>query len=73
VKFDYYPATDSLYIELNPGRERKPGATQVMQVTPTLYMLGMGLRPGGDTELKGMDSSLSKSCGPTACAATSSQ
>jgi hypothetical protein len=44
-----------------------------MQVTPTLNMLGMGLRPGRDTELRGMDSSLSKSCGPTACAATSSQ
>lgn len=28
MKFDYYPDTDSLYIELNPGRERKPGATQ---------------------------------------------
>jgi hypothetical protein len=73
VKFDYYPATDSLYTELNPGRERKPGATQVMQMTPALYMLGMGLRPGGDTGLRGMDSSLSDACGPTACAATSSQ
>jgi uncharacterized protein YuzE len=28
VRFDYYPETDSLYIELNPGRERKPGGTQ---------------------------------------------
>ena len=28
MKFDYYPDTDSLYIELNPGRARKPGATQ---------------------------------------------
>jgi uncharacterized protein YuzE len=28
VKFDYYPETDSLYIELNPGRKRKPGGTQ---------------------------------------------
>jgi uncharacterized protein YuzE len=28
VKFDYYPDTDSLYIELDPGRERKPGAAQ---------------------------------------------
>src|SRR5215211_385572 len=28
VKFDYYPDTDSLYIELNPARARKPGATQ---------------------------------------------
>jgi uncharacterized protein YuzE len=28
VKFDYYPDTDSRYIELNPERERKPGATQ---------------------------------------------
>ncbi len=23
MKLDYYPDTDSLYIELNPGRERK--------------------------------------------------
>jgi uncharacterized protein YuzE len=31
VKFDYYPETDSLYIELNSGRERKPrGAQQVV-------------------------------------------
>jgi uncharacterized protein YuzE len=28
VKFEYYPETDSLYIELNPGRERRPGGTQ---------------------------------------------
>ena len=28
MKFDYYPETDSLYIELNPGRARKPGGTQ---------------------------------------------
>ena len=28
MKFDYYPETDSLYIELNPGREREPGGTQ---------------------------------------------
>lgn len=28
MKFDYYPETDSLYIELNPGREQKPGGTQ---------------------------------------------
>ncbi len=28
MKFDYYPDTDSLYIELNPGREHKPGGTQ---------------------------------------------
>ncbi len=28
MKFDYYPETDSLYIESNPGRERKPGGTQ---------------------------------------------
>ena len=28
VRFDYDPDTDSLYIELNPGRERKPGGTQ---------------------------------------------
>jgi len=28
VRFDYDPDTDSLYIELNPGRERKPGGGQ---------------------------------------------
>lgn len=28
MKFDYYTDTDSLYIELNPGREGKPGGTQ---------------------------------------------
>ena len=28
MKFDYYPDTDSLYIELNPGRERKAGGSQ---------------------------------------------
>ena len=28
MKFDYYPETDSLYIELNPGRKREPGGTQ---------------------------------------------
>ena len=28
MKCDYYPETDSLYIELNPGRERGPGGTQ---------------------------------------------
>lgn len=28
MRFDYYPDTDSLYIELNPGRERKPGGAQ---------------------------------------------
>ena len=28
MKFDYYPETDSLYIDLNPGRERKRGGTQ---------------------------------------------
>lgn len=28
MKFDYYLETGSLYIELNPGRERKPGGTQ---------------------------------------------
>lgn len=28
MKFDYYPDTDSLYIDLNPARERKAGATQ---------------------------------------------
>jgi uncharacterized protein YuzE len=28
LRFEYYPDTDSLYIELNPGRKRKPGGTQ---------------------------------------------
>jgi uncharacterized protein YuzE len=28
VRSDYDPDTDSLYIDLNPGRERKPGGTQ---------------------------------------------
>jgi uncharacterized protein YuzE len=28
LRFEYYPDTDSLYIELNPGRKRKPGSTQ---------------------------------------------
>ena len=28
MRFDFDPDTDSLYIELNPGRERKPGGTQ---------------------------------------------
>jgi uncharacterized protein YuzE len=28
VRFDYYPDSDSLYIELNPGKERKPGGSQ---------------------------------------------
>ena len=28
MRFEYYPDTDSLYIELNPGRKRKPGGTQ---------------------------------------------
>ena len=28
MEFDYYPDTDSLYIEPNPGRKRKPGVTQ---------------------------------------------
>lgn len=28
MKFDYHPDTDSLYIDLNPGRERRPGGTQ---------------------------------------------
>lgn len=28
MRFDYYPETDSLYIELNPGREHTPGGTQ---------------------------------------------
>jgi len=28
VRFEYDPDTDSLYIELNPGRERKGGGKQ---------------------------------------------
>jgi uncharacterized protein YuzE len=28
VKFDHYPDTDSRYVELDPGRDRTPGATQ---------------------------------------------
>src|SRR5215210_784058 len=28
LRFEYYPDTDSLYIELNPGRKRKPGGTK---------------------------------------------
>lgn len=24
MRFEYYPDTDSLYIELNPGKERSP-------------------------------------------------
>lgn len=28
MKFDYYPDTDSRYVELDPGGERKPGAVQ---------------------------------------------
>lgn len=28
MRFDYYPDSDSLYIELNPGKERKPGGSQ---------------------------------------------
>jgi uncharacterized protein YuzE len=28
LRFEYYSDTDSLYIELNPGRKRKPGGTQ---------------------------------------------
>lgn len=28
MKFEYYPETGSRYIELNLGRERKPGGTQ---------------------------------------------
>lgn len=28
MRFDYDPETDSLYIELNPGRKRNPGGTQ---------------------------------------------
>src|SRR5215210_6934773 len=28
LRFEYYPDTGSLYIELNPGRKRKPGGTQ---------------------------------------------
>lgn len=28
MKFEYYPETDSLYIELNPGRKSAPGGGQ---------------------------------------------
>jgi uncharacterized protein YuzE len=28
VRFDYHPDTDSLYIDLNPGKDRKPGGRQ---------------------------------------------
>ena len=28
MRFDYYPDSGSLYIELNPGKERKPGGSQ---------------------------------------------
>ena len=28
MRFEYHPDTDSLYIELNPSRERKPGGKQ---------------------------------------------
>ena len=28
MRFDYYPDSDSLYIELNPRKERKPGGSQ---------------------------------------------
>jgi uncharacterized protein YuzE len=28
VRFEYYPDTDSLIIELNPGRKPTPGGTQ---------------------------------------------
>jgi uncharacterized protein YuzE len=28
LRFEYYADTDSLYIELNPGRKRKPGGAQ---------------------------------------------
>lgn len=28
MKFDYYPETDSLYTDLNPGGERRPGGAQ---------------------------------------------
>ena len=28
MRFDYYPDSDSLYIESNPGKERKPGGSQ---------------------------------------------
>lgn len=28
MRFDYYPDTDSLYIQLNPGKESKPGGGQ---------------------------------------------
>lgn len=28
MRFEYYPDTDSLYIELNPGRKSQPGGGQ---------------------------------------------
>lgn len=28
MRFEYYKDTDSLYMDLNPGRERKPGGSQ---------------------------------------------
>ena len=28
MRFEHHPDVDSLYIELNPGRKRKPGGTQ---------------------------------------------
>jgi uncharacterized protein YuzE len=28
LRFEFYPDTDSLYIELNPGRKRKTGGSQ---------------------------------------------
>ena len=28
MRFDYYPDSDPLYIELNPGKERKLGGSQ---------------------------------------------
>jgi uncharacterized protein YuzE len=38
LRFEYYPDTDSLYIELNPGKKRKPGgvdsfASKIVDIT----------------------------------------
>lgn len=30
MRFNYYPDTDSLYIDLKPGRERKSGRTVIV-------------------------------------------
>lgn len=52
MRFAYCPDTDSLYIELNPGRKRKPGGTQ--------HLVGSGSRDividvDGDGVLVGID------------------